>query len=33
MRLLRKVEVPGLRKTYVFKDDVLSGVTKWTKHE
>jgi len=33
MRLLPKIEVPGLRKTYVLGDDVLSGVEKWTRHE
>ena len=33
MRLLPKVEVPGLRKTYVLRDDVHAGVEKWTRDE
>jgi hypothetical protein len=33
MRLLPKVEVPGLRKTYVLRDHVHAGVQKWTRDE
>jgi hypothetical protein len=33
MRLLPKVVVPGLRKTYVLRDDVLAGVKTWTRDE